>query len=109
MDRRICLMRSGDPVDTGYSTVREFVPAGSRAARLVEARPREVFDNAAPVAEMPVVFEVYYDSLTRRIDETWRLEYQGREYGISGVSEIGRREGVRIVADRMKQNGMPQP
>lgn len=47
---------------------------------------------------MPVIFEVRSDGLTRTIRETWQIGYDGRRYDVTGIEEIGRREGLRLRA-----------
>lgn len=98
-DRIITLLKSGTPVDDGYTSVPgEYESQGTRKARYIPAMAREVFENAGREAKMPVVFEVRSDSLTRQITEQWVIEYNGTRYDIEGVQEIGRKDGIRIQA-----------
>lgn len=98
-DRTITLFKPGAPIDDGATTQPgEPQNMGTRKAALITARPREIFENSGVEVERPVVFEVRSDTLTRQINETWTLEYDGQGYNIRSVSEIGRREGVRIEA-----------
>lgn len=99
LDRIITLLKSGAPVDDGYTTLPGgFEPQGTRKARYIPAMAREVFENAGREAKMPVVFEVRSDSLTRQITEQWVIEYAGQRFDIEGVQEIGRNDGIRIQA-----------
>lgn len=98
-DRIIELFKQGAPFDDGYTTQPGGPESqGTRKARLLVARAREIFENAGPEVERPYVFEVRFDSLTRQIDETWSLGFEGRSFNIKSVAEIGRRVGIRIEA-----------
>lgn len=99
LDRTITLFKQGASVDDGYTTLPgELESQGTRKARYIPAMAREVFENAGREGKMPVVFEVRSDSLTRQINETWAIDYDGRRFDIEGVQEIGRNEGIRIQA-----------
>lgn len=99
LDRTIELFAMGDSKDDGYTSANaDWLPQGKRKARYVPAMRREIFEAAGREVQLPVLFEVRSDTLTRRIDETWRIEFSGVTYDIKGVQEIGRREGLRIEA-----------
>ena len=36
--------------------------------------------------------------MTRTIDETWRMSFEGKVYDIKGVMQVGRRNAIRIEA-----------
>jgi len=97
-DRVVILLRPGAAIDDGYTTLADgFDDVGTRKARYQPARAREVFENAGREAKMPVLFTLRNDTLTRTINATWRLVFDGREFEITGVEELGRREGIRLT------------
>lgn len=99
LDRIITLYSPAATVDDGY-TVKPggWTTAGTRKARYVSESPRETFEAHGREATVPVSFEVRSDDLTRTIRETWQIGYNGRRYDVTGIEEIGRREGLRLRA-----------
>ena len=100
LDRRVTIMRSGTPVDDGYTTQ----PGGlttyaTRWAAWKPATRGEQFENAMNKGKAGGFFHLRSDSLTRAILPTDKLEYNGQIYDILGVSELGRNDGVeQLVA-----------
>lgn len=66
------------------------LPAGKRAAS-----GREVFAAAQNAAQIDTVFVTRY---VTGIDTTMQVVFEGQEYDIQDVQEIGRREGLLIKA-----------
>jgi SPP1 family predicted phage head-tail adaptor len=98
-DRIIELFSMSTKIDDGYTTIPgAWTSQGTRKARYIPAMRREIFEAAGREVKVPVVFEVRSDTLTRQIDETWRIEYDGLTFDVKGVQEIGRRDGLRIEA-----------
>lgn len=98
LDRQVTLLRPGAAVDDGYTSQPSGLEnAGTRSAHYRPATSREVFENAGREGKQPVVFELRFDALTRTITSTWRLTMDAKQYEITGVEEIGRREGVRLA------------
>lgn len=98
-DRTIELFAPTAPVDDGYTTTPGgFASQGTRKAKYVPAMRREIFEAAGREAQVPVVFEVRSDTLTRQIDATWRIEYDTLTFDVKGSQEVGRRKYMRIEA-----------
>lgn len=98
-DRRIELFSVGASVDDGYTREQNgWLSEGTRKAVYKPAMRKEIFESAGREVTMPVIFEVRSDTLTRQITERWKIRYDGRDYDIKGVQEIGRRKGLRIEA-----------
>lgn len=99
LDRKIELLKPSTGTDDGFTTSPGgLAPQGTRKARYTPAMSRELFENAGREGKTPTVFEVRHDSLTDQIDETWRLSFEGTQYEIKGVQQLGRKEGLRIEA-----------
>ena len=99
LDRTIELFSPSAGVDDGYTNQPAgYASQGTRKAKYVPAMLREVFEAAGREAKLPAIFEVRSDTLTRTIDETWRLSFEGDTYDCKGVEQVGRRKGIRIEA-----------
>ena len=99
LDRSVSFLKLGSGVDDGYTTsAGAMLTQGVRKARYIPAMAREIFENQGREGKTPVVWEFRSDTLTRQVDMSWKLSYDGRQYDIKGVQEIGRREGIRIEA-----------
>ena len=103
LDRRIMLLRPGPPVGDGNGTrLGELVAAGQRWVSVKLARGAEAIEAEQRDGRRRLSFWLRFDSLTRNIDATWALEHDDgsgpRRYAITGVSAIGRREGIELLA-----------
>lgn len=99
LDRIITLYSPAGTVDDGYTVKPSgWTEVETRKARYVSESPRETFAAHGREATIPVTFEVRSDDLTRTIRETWQIGYNGRRYDVTGIEEIGRREGLRLRA-----------
>lgn len=54
---------------------------------------REMFE-AGKLAEIEILFRVRYLS---EIDTTWRIQYDGKDFDITHIKEVGRRDGLEIA------------
>lgn len=98
MRRRVSILRQGAPTDDGYTTLPgAWASIGERYAQDIRSRGREVFENNGTEAEMPMTFLLRFDSLTRTIATTDRIEFEGKQYDLKSVNEIGFRDGVECV------------
>jgi len=98
MDRRIAIKRA-------TSSVNSFNEASDTWATLAT-----VWANAAPVsdgermragetlAQMQVRFVIRWSATTATVDPKDRLTFDGREFDINGVKQIGRRDYLEITA-----------
>jgi SPP1 family predicted phage head-tail adaptor len=98
LDRRVQFRRF-TLIDDGFAQVESWVDYGSAVwaeRRLVS--DREQVAAAQVAARITARFVVRWSDLTGAITPKDRLICEGREYDITGVKEIGRREGVEITA-----------
>lgn len=98
LDRRIRLERA----TVTQNDLGEEIPTWGLLAT-VWASKRDVSDGeriaAAEVsAEITTRFQIRWDSSWSDLNPRDRLVVDARIYGISGVKEIGRREGLEITA-----------
>jgi head-tail adaptor len=99
LDRRVSILRLGPPVDDGYTTVQEFETLAERACRVIYQTGKEAVEAAGKDGMAAIRFRVRFDSVTRTITEQDALEYEGARFSIvSPPLEIGRREGLELVA-----------
>lgn len=98
LDRRIQFRRF-TMTDDGFTTVEAWADHGSP----VWASRRDVSDRermaAMEVAAMITTrFHVRYSSFTAGITPKDRLTCEGVEYDITGIKQMGRRDGFEITA-----------
>lgn len=98
LDRRLTLYRPVEG-DDGFATVDD----GPGAVATVAASRRDVkagegFQASGVEAETWVVFEIRWSRTVAPIDTTWTVCCEGRFYNVTGVRELGRREGLEISA-----------
>lgn len=97
LDRRITVRRAtvtqhpvtGLPVET-WADVATVYASWRRASA------RETLAASEIGAQVTDVFECRWSAITASITPLDRVAYLGREYNLSGVTEIGRRVGVRL-------------
>ncbi|NHE57958.1 head-tail adaptor protein [Cyclobacterium plantarum] len=56
---------------------------------------REKYENSQLIESDIIIFTIYYDG---NINTSYTIEFEGKEYNIKGVKEIGYREGLEITA-----------
>jgi head-tail adaptor len=106
LDRRVTLLRPGATVDDGYSAAPGPPEvAGRRWASVRAARGGEGFESAQREGRRLLSFWLRWDRLTATIDASWEIEHDGRRHQVTGVSEIGRREGVELLAVAAENEG----
>lgn len=99
LDRRVSIMRLGPATDDGYTTSQPWVEIGTRWASFSPQVGKEAIEAAGKDGVEAVRFQVRHDSLTRTLTELDALEFEARRYAIIAPPvEIGRREGLEIVA-----------
>ncbi|WP_260928212.1 head-tail adaptor protein [Novosphingobium sp. 9] len=97
-DRRITVMRTGNPVDDGYNTTPGApAPLCTRWASWKPSNGREVFENMGIEAKAGGTVWLRWDSVTATITETDTVQFAGRTWNIVGVQELSRREGVELI------------
>lgn len=98
MRRRVTIRRQGAPVDDGVTTLPgAWATLATRYAQDIRSRGREVFENLGTEAEIPMTFLLRFDSVTKTIKTTDRIGFEGKEYDLKSVQEIGFRDGIECV------------
>lgn len=97
-DRIVTILRQGVAVDDGYTKKPgPWVTVATRKAKVIISRGREVFENQGIEASVPRTFLLRHDSVTRGITPVDRIEYEGVQYDLKSMSEIGRGRGIECV------------
>lgn len=99
LDRRVQFTRAAIIEDGYQERLGQYAPLGSP----VWASKRDISDSERFQAggygeNVQTRFQVRWSSFTSGIQKRDRLICEGREYGIVGIKEIGRREGLEITA-----------
>lgn len=102
MDRRIKLQRAVEAQDGFGTPIKTWQDIASKPTVWAEVEPlggRETFASQELLAEADSRFRVRY-----RTDITveMRIVYQGDNYDIKSIAELGRHEGLEILAKRVQ-------
>lgn len=101
LDRRVRIYTAGIVRDDHGDDVNGYVPGPTVWASATPGGGRERLVSAQIAAEAPMVFRIRYSSAVASLSTTSRIEFpagSGRMFDIVSVDEIGRREGLEIVA-----------
>lgn len=100
LDRRVGIYRAGPDTDDGYTSAPgEPALLATRWCQVLPQSGREVVEAAGKDGERLTRFRFRYDEVTSAILETDELDHDGTRYAITGpLIELGRREGVEIIA-----------
>lgn len=100
LDRRVGIYRAGPDSDDGYTSLPgEMVLLATRWCHVMPQSGREVIEASGKDGERLTRFRFRYDSVTSTLLETDELDHDGTRYAITGpLAEIGRREGVEVIA-----------
>lgn len=98
LDRRLQVLRAA-LIDDGFSVA----PGAPAVIGTVWAAKRDVSDNerfkdGTTEAGITTRFQVRWSEFTAGIRGSDMLRCDGRDYGIVGIKEIGRRSGLEITA-----------
>jgi SPP1 family predicted phage head-tail adaptor len=93
LDRRITIQRINDTGDSNDTWSDVAVLWATKR----DVRATERFAERQTIAEIDVVFTIRYPSFPISPDKN-RVAYGGRTYDITGVTEVGRREGLELSA-----------
>jgi SPP1 family predicted phage head-tail adaptor len=98
LDRRVTIRRAAisygtfnDPVSTWLDLITVWA-AARRVTDIEQFRAQEIG------AEVTARFTIRYSSEVADLGPADRLAFEGREYNITGVRELGRREWLEISA-----------
>ena len=101
LDRRLTIRRAtrtqnalGETVETWADVATVWASKVDKATAEADARG----SNETRAATITTHFAVRWSATTATIDPRDRVRCEGRDYDVTGLREIGRREGVEIVA-----------
>ena len=97
LDRRIRVDSYTESQDTFGEPVKTYALLDTMYARVEPLTGRELFEAQQLSAELPAKFHVRYRS---DINETMQIVFDGDVYGIESIAEVGRRDGLEILARR---------
>lgn len=98
LDRRLDVLRAA-MVDDGFTNAPGLPTViGTVWAAKRDISDGERFKDGAVNAAITTRFQVRYSPFAASIRTSDTLQCEGRAYGIAGIKEIGRREGLEITA-----------
>ncbi len=111
LDRRITIERRTVAQNSFGEENETWSNAGELWAEKRHERVLERFASQQRYASAEVAFRVRWfpliPTVTAALDD-YRITYEGREYNILGIDEIGRREGAHVVCvSRTDKGGTP--
>lgn len=96
LDRRVILQSCTISQEADGGVIRTYQNVATVWASVTPEKGQENFADDQPIARQSVVFTIRYRA---GVEPKGRVQYQGRFYNIRDVQEVGRREGLKIVAD----------
>lgn len=96
LDRRVTLLRAAPTNDAFNEPVAAWTPLATVWAARQEASDGEKHRAAEIGATIDAHFQIRWSSTVSSTGPKDRLVCEGRTYDITGVKEIGRREGLDI-------------
>lgn len=94
LNRRITFLVPTTAVDDAGGQVLTYTESKEVWATVRPVSAREQIESAQVAAIFDTVFTVRYEVT---FDQTYRIQYGGREFDITGFREIGMREGWEIT------------
>lgn len=98
LDREIELRRSVATIDDTGAAVSVWTTLATLRAQVVQASTDEAMRNFGASTETAIVFRTRYFEGVRVTD---CILYEGQEFGIKEVKELGRRRGLELRALRL--------
>lgn len=99
MDKRIRIERAATTTDDLGAEVDAWALLQPAWAQRVTQRATEAWKAGGTAAQREVVWRVYWTRKLADLSERDRIVFDGQVYPISGVVEIGRREGLEITTN----------
>jgi SPP1 family predicted phage head-tail adaptor len=93
LDRKILVERSTETVDDFGTVTHQWMTLYPLRAELIEQSAQEFMRNYGASSETTVIFRTRFVLGVTVAD---RVTYDGREYDIKEVKEIGRRRGLEL-------------
>ena len=98
LDRRITLRSVTTTTDASNSLVETWADLCTIWCKKTDVKDAEKVAAAQVGATITTRFVIRYSSRWSTINPTWRLTFEGREYAIEAVKQIGRDEGFELSA-----------
>lgn len=98
LDRRITLKQQSNSLDEFGQKLDQWSDIVTIWANITPDKGGEKALSGEIRASDVNKFKIRYSSVIASISPTWRISYQGKEYEISQINEIGRKEGFEIIA-----------
>lgn len=106
LDRRVRIHRRNGAINAFGEQAETWLDLGAVWASRRDVSDAERMAAAELGGAVTTRFRVRYSSLTSQIGARDRLVSEGRTYEVTGVKEIGRREGVEITAVARTEAGV---
>jgi len=94
LDRKITLQKPTTTTDEYGETVTTWNDYRTVWANIQKQSGREMFE-AGKLAEVEIVFKIRHLS---ELASEWRIQYDGKDFDITHIKELGRRDGLEIAA-----------
>jgi head-tail adaptor len=98
LDRRVAILKPVVTDDGFTEDATGWAILCRRWSRVINGKGREAIEQQGIEAIIPKVFVLRHDRKAAKTTPRDRLIFDGRTYDIQAVSEIGRREGIEIIA-----------
>lgn len=107
LDRRITLTRYGISYDSDNQPIEAWTTLATVSASWRRASARETLAGAEISAAATDIFETHYIDALATLNPKDRLTYQGDDYNVVRVDEVGRRVGLHIEATKRADTYTP--
>lgn len=98
LDRRVTLRRFTSSTDGFNNPVETWADLATVWAAVEFVRDGERFRSGEVGASQMIRVQIRYSAQVAGIDAKDRLMFDGREYAVNGVKELGRRVGLELTA-----------
>lgn len=98
LDRRITIQRATTVANDFNELVQTWATHATVWAHAAPVMDAEKIRAGEMLGLKSYRFTIRYSSDVADVDPTYRLTFDGRTYDVSGIKELGRREGLEITA-----------
>jgi len=98
LDRRIAIQRASFSTNALNEKVATWPTVATVWASAMPVSDGERLRTGETISDRMMRFQIRYSAAVADVDPRDRVLFDGRVYDISGVKEIGRREGLEITA-----------
>lgn len=98
LDRKIELHSPTTTTDSFGQSSETFAKVADVWAMKKDTAAREIVEADQLVAMVRTEWTIRHRT---DINETWIVKYESNEYEIKGILEIGRREGLRLITEKI--------